>query len=796
MNGWMTTAAVLAMSMLFAAQAVAVEPKAEPVDPEQIPASRYLRVQDGQLWAEGERQRYWGTTGIHFARSNIEPGDSPEVRSQKVEQARASTRILLDRFEDLGFNALRTGVGFYDADASFEPGDGSLMDDVNHFVALAGERGFRIWINAFNRIGEVTPDDVDILDEPETAESWRAAIEEAGGAMNLRNNPARIWDPRLEALAIQRMQAIANHYNPYTGLRWADDPTFVVWELSNEEWWISRMLTGSWQQLPAYFRNQLVARWNQFLLEKYGNEAALVQAWEGLLEGESLSQGTVLFLPMTGATSAEVAINDAGAHAAEALRTLAQEYGPDDFVEQRGRDVLEFLTKLIITHKQAEADAVKPLGRSLSTSPMIYDTGIGYRIQEQYLHQQADAVAHDAYVNGVGADRWDQVEQAEDELGRMLAELSARAVEPNDGRWINWLRKPPGIAEGVPWLEHNRTPNMPYFVYETNIQQPAKYRADFPLRIGALAAIQDWDFVVWHYFGDGSMNELATTERPFDKPMDITTGWHPQGYHFTYDEVQAAMMRAAAIMFRHQHFEPAQHPTVYLYGRDTLYDPDSMPYGRSYGQRGMNMLGTVYEHGVRLWIDPAMQADAVIGPEVTYEQRWTHNPFQPTQQIRFDREKGYLWQDAPAAVAFTGMMAEVGDTLAFDNGVTLEEVSIHNPEGIYEPIDEDEKYIAFALSSLDDRPLAEAERISLSLVSTSFNTGFRLGEGDEQPTVRGELPVLVARVAGTVHSDAIDGMRYTLYDWHMEPIGEGVVEGAALHIPNDQPVFVIELTRE
>ena len=32
--------------------------------------------------------------------------------------------------------------------------------------------------------------------------------------------------------------------------------------------------------------------------------------------------------------------------------------------------------------------------------------------------------------------------------------------------------------------------------------------------------------------------------------MDNTTGWHPQGYHFTYDAVQNSMMRAAAHMFR------------------------------------------------------------------------------------------------------------------------------------------------------------------------------------------------------------------------------------------------------
>ncbi|MEX0654642.1 MAG: hypothetical protein WD534_09115 [Phycisphaeraceae bacterium] len=791
----LVTLALTVGSLHCAAQTI--EPKPEPVDPASIPERDYLVVQDGQLWSDGQRQRYWAVIGKLYPSSGVQDGDSPEQVAEKVRLQREGTDLLLDRFEDLGFNAMRLWAGFSDPDARFTPGDGSGMDSANYFIARAGQRGFRIWMAGLNAVGQARPEDVDVIDDPDTVAAWQAAIEDAGGAMNLRNNPARIWDERLEALAIERMQTAANQYNPYTGLRWADDPTLGIWELSNEEWWVSRMVGGSWQNLPAFFRNQLIARWNGFLRDKYSDDAALAAAWDGLLPGESLAQETVLLAPMTGTTDAQVSINDAGAHAVAALEALEQAYSRDDFAEQRGRDVLEFFTGLIVTHKQREAAAIKPLGRSTRLSPMIYDTGIGYRIQEQYLHQHADAVAHDAYINGMGNDRWDRVDEAEDELGRMLAELEAMAVEPNENRWINWLLKPPGIAQGVPWLEHNKAPGMPYLVYETQIQQPAKYRADFPLRLAALASIQDWDWVCWHYFGDGSLDAIASTERPFERPMDITTGGHPQGYHYTYDQVQSATLRAAGHLFRNRLLEPTEHPTVFMYGRDKLYDPDSMPYGRSYGTLGMNMLGTVYEHGVRLWIDPNLPTSTVVGPQVTYEDRKTHNPYQPTDQITFDWEAGILRFDAPGAAAFAGLMSNVGDTLRFDAGdVTLRDVHIANDEGIYEPIEADHKYIAFALHSHDGQPLSEAQHVSLSLVSTSFNSGFAIGN-DEQPTQRGELPVLHARVAGTIEAPAIDGMRYTFYDWHLQPIGSGVVENGVLHVPNDteQPIFVIELQR-
>lgn len=618
------------------ASAAALKPLAEPLDPQSIPESDYVVVRDGQLHSGGQRQRYWAAVGKLFARSQVKPNDDPNQRREKIRIAREGTDRLIRRFHDLGFNAVRMWEGFIEDDSSYTPGDGSAQDDVDYFIACAKAAGLKIWVAGFNRVGHAVAADVDIIADPSTADAWRNAVEGAGGTIKLRNNPARIWDPRLEAVAIRQMTNVATHFNPYTGLRWCDDPVFAVWELSNEEWWVRRMLSGSWQSVPAFFRNQLIDRWHAFLLGKYGSEAALVRAWGGLLPGESLVQGTILFAPMDKPSPTGVSINDASDHAVAALQAMEQAYDRDDFAPQRGSDVLEFLTGLVIAHKLREAAAIKALGRSTQLSPMLFDTGIGYRIQSQYMHQFADAIAHDAYVNGVGRDRSDQIDQAKNELERMRSLLSAERMAGEEGRWVNWLLKPPGISQGVPWLEHNRAPGKPFLCYETQIQQPAKYRADFPLRLAALAATQDWDWVCWHYFGDNSLDEIALHERPFDRPMDITTGGHPQGYHYTYDEVQSSMMRAAGYAFRHGAYAPAAQPTLFLYGRDSLYDAASIPYGGSYGKLGMDMLQTTYEHGVRLWIDPGRKTDAVVGQRVTFEQRHTHNPYRPTDQITFN----------------------------------------------------------------------------------------------------------------------------------------------------------------
>lgn len=763
------------------------------------PAREYVTVKDGQLVLDGERQRYWAVIGKVYNTPKLTPKDSSSDRETKIRDAKKGTDVLVQRFLDLGFNATRLwGV----AGVDYKKGDGSTADSVDYFVFKAKERGLKIWTAGLNRVGDADPEDVGIINDPATAEAWKAAVAEAKSIPNskgkavdvfpLSKNLARIWDPRLEALAISRMKTLATHRNQYTGLRWCDDPVFAVWELSNEEWWMRKMVGGQWQKYPPFFKNQLIAQWNDWLGKKYSDDTRLKAAWKGLLPGEGLEKGSILFAPMAGTTASASSLNDANETARLSLEGLKQEVSRADFDPQRGSDVIEFLLEIQIAHKKREADAVKSWGRSTQLSPLVYDTGIGYEIQSQYMHQQADVVAHDAYVNGTYRKVVEPAPATATELQKMQSVLESERKATNAAPWVNWLLKPPGISQGVPWLEHNRVAGKPFFCYETQIQQPAKYRADFPLRIAALASIQDWDFICWHYFSAG--DDTGTSERPFDRPMDISTGSHPQGYHFTYDEVQSAMMRSAAWIWRTQSLAPAASPTQFIFGRKSLHNPASMDYAGSYGISGMDMFLTTYQYGVRISIDPTREDDQVIGPVVKFADRATHNPFTPTPQIEFDWKKGFLAFDAPGSVAFTGLLTKVGGKVTFKNGVTLQDVKIDHPTGIFSADEAGEKYISFALHSLDGEPLAKCKAASVSLVSTSFNTGFSIG-AIGTPTIAGKLPVLVARVGGTILAPALDCMSYTFRDWHMKPLGKGKISGGKLTIPAGLPIFAVELKR-
>ncbi|NJO69603.1 MAG: hypothetical protein HC830_10245 [Bacteroidetes bacterium] len=703
----------------------------------------------------------------------------------------------------MGFNSVRFWDGFIDV--QYKKGDGSSADCADYFVSEAKKRGFKIWVAGMNRTGKITANDVGIIDDPDTEKAWSRAVTEIMQANNqskdgweLRNNPAVFWDARLETLATVNKQKIAQHFNQHTGLRWCDDPVFGIWELSNEEWWIRRMLSGSWQKLPDFFRQELFAKWHQFLLEKYKTQVNLEKVWGQLLPGENLNSKTILFAPMAKATPTGISLNDANQQAIEAVRAMKQEYNPEDFPKARGEDVLEFLVNMHVGFKKRQATAIKKLGRSTRLSPFVFDTGIGYEIQSQYLQQSADAVAHDAYVNGTGPDlktAMAKLEGVTNTLERNRLMLEAERQSSNEGPWVNWLLKPPGISQGVPWLEHNRVEGKPYLVYETQIQQPAKYRADFPLRIAALASIQDWDWVTWHYFGDGSLDNAGNTENPFEKKLDITTGSHPQGYHFTYDEVQTSLMRAAGYIFTQHAWQQAPNPTTFIYGLKSLYDPHSMNYGHSYGQAGMNMLQTVYEYGARIKIDTTRSDDQVIGPVVQFEERLTHNPYRPTDELVFNWKKGYFKADAPIAVAFTGSV-QSGGKLTWGN-IYMSNITVCNPKGAFDPLDPGKPWLAVSIYSLDGKPLAVTTSAGISLGSTSYNSGYLMGgQGNGLPAKEGTLPVLTTRIGAKFKIPGFAGANYIMHNFNGQIIDKGMLNSKGEFIlKSNQPVWYIELKK-
>jgi len=757
--------------------------------------SDYVHVgPDGKLHCKGQRVRYWGYIGFPEPPAIDVPGTHPDFQT-KLAKARANIDLMVNRIHDLGFTLVRNWYGHVGTE-SYAVGDGSYYDLLAYYFFKLDQHGIRIWESALNDVGGIGADAVTAINEPASAAAWTAAQQELmksnnGQPIGLRctfgavPQIVKAWDPRWEETAIQRMQQAATWPNHYKGgLRLCDDPQVVVWELSNEEIWYTGIFNGGWQHLPSFFRNQLLTRWQPFLADKYHTDAELTKAWQGLLPGESLTGGSVLLAPLAGGTPATTAINDTNPQAQAMLHGLKAQYTRDDFARARGADVLEFMCSLWISHKQREMARLKTWGRSTKLSPTLWDCGNCYQVQAAWMFQHSDAVGACAYVKGMGYD----------------------ATTKRYPFWSG-LESPPRMCWDIPWLEGSSMPGKPTFVYETQIDNRTKYRAEFPARIAALGAIQDWDIVNWHAFG---LQYDAAKPEPFAQPLQI--GHDYLGYG--NDEVQLAAMKTAATVFTHGLLAPPAKPTVFTVGKRTLYDPASMDYGRSYGDLGKRVIPTTYRYGLRVQVDPTMDDDRIDGPSVN-SGVFEPNPVRPTPQIEYDWQAGHLRFDAPAVKSYVGFFGARTTPVEFADGTRFSDVSVMNPVGIAYPVTPDERYVAITLVAQDGLPLTTSKRLLLSAVSTSFNTGYGLdlahgagGMFDQGPAATppqeffgayptpGTTPVLVARVSATITCAALKGLRYTYRDWHMRDIGHGVLATGAFTLPANQPIFTTELTRE
>jgi len=760
---------------------------------------------DGHLMQGGQRQRYWGFIGFIAGDAGCIPGDDAPTLARKVAKRRADVDLMVQRIDDLGFNLIRswegtfsagpTGLPPFIAQRDYTPGDGSNADMIAYYFSQLDRRGIKIWMSSMNSLGTVSPDDAAIIADPATEANWKAALQteakKHGGRIPLRSdfgNLVRYFDPRVEALILTRYAQAASFPNRYkNGLPLADDPQIVVWEQTNEEFPFRAFFNGYWQNLPPFFKDELLNRWQTFLHDKYKTDAALLKAWRFLLPGESIEgNGSVVLAPLANPVNAAAAVNDTNPEVLKRMRALKQQYSRADFVEQRGQDVVEFFTSLMAAHKQRFTAAIHAMGKSCRFAPCVQDSGNPYQIQSSYLAQLGGVTSTCTYVKGMGYD-------------------------PTTERYpfYSALEAPPRLCWDVPWVEQSKMIGLPSLIYETQIDTRTKYRAEYPWRIAAAMAIQDMDIVCWHAYSNG---KDSANPHPFDEPLGI---WHDY-LQYSGDEVQLSAMKAAAQVFIHSSLKAPAHPTVITFGRRSLYDPASMDYGRSFGDLGKSIVPTCYRYGVRLKIDPTRDDDHVDGPTIRPDV-YEPNPVCPTDQIQYDWQRGHLLLDSPAASAYVGFFAKLGkSTITLPNSdVRFSQVTIVNPPGTPYPVKEDEQYVSLAVVSRDGLPLAQCSRALISAVSTSFNTGYKLdltksSKGMRQdgpdntppkefwgawPSEPGTTPVLVSRVGVTVQCPGLAGMHYTFRDWNMQPLDSGVIKEGKLVIPADRPIFIVECTR-
>jgi hypothetical protein len=726
-------------------------------NPASLKPGDYVTIKNGHLHFKGKRLWIWsGQWGMD---SSLTHADIDRE---------------LARFVDHGFNGWRCLWWEREVSQDYVPGDCSVWDRRDYLVAALGRKGVFFWCDLLNSC-RISPDKVGVIDDLTTADSWANAVKQMAGDRGyvLINEclPA-VWDERCRRIYFDYMRRCINHRNPYNGLTYGEDPTIFCWELTNEEWWIMRMLWGNHLRLPEFFQRSLYDKWNSWLRDKYDTETKLRSAWGGLLDGESLNKKTVMLLPLLG----EAKVTDMARALGLNVHGERLSYKPSDFSKARAADVVEFLVKLHVDYKNDCAREFRSLGRKGLGSqivPLVYDTGYSGAVLPLYGQYFGDATAVGVYAD-------------------------MRSYDPSEPTFpfVSGLNKPPNLHG---WLNNRRVAGKPAFVYENMTFNPQKYRAEWIYRLLAWLAIQDYDVVDFHYYGHPLPLPDIPNSHPSHALQYVVPGYEWNGTVMRQDEVMMSAVRVAAETFKQGYLKPAPNPTVVTLGRDTLWSLDGI-YGGPFADSSES---TVFVNGFRWAFDVNQKRDSVKGKLITQEELSRMPVVKPTNQIAYRWKQGIMVIDDGRVKALAGFVPR---NYSFSGGLTVSGIHVNTPKAMPFQI-EGERYVCLGIVSADGRELSKSARALISAVNTSFNHGFSMdlakmaSDTDyafglaRSITNRGDLPVVVGRVGLTLQAPWLMGRRYRMLDFNGRVLAEGRIGASGLVIPSDRPIYVIELLR-
>lgn len=712
-----------------------------------IPAdSDFVKIVDGHFSVNGRRLKLWGSQSSPL-------GDTPAAIDREVEQ-----------YRKLGFNLYRSISVSSRVPMNYTRGDGSRMDLQDYtFAAIAKSGGYN-WVDVMNNL-RITSADVDVIDDPlVNRDDWLAAM---AGKELVPTSVQLMWDARTQAVFLNHIDTLMEHVNQYNGLRYADDPSIALIELLNEQWWMPTMLAGgALAELSPVLVKPLLLKWNQWLVEHYKDTAGLQRAWGSLLPGESLEESTVLLQPLRGRAALP-----------QMAAVLGINVDPNKSKEMesatnraRAADVVHFLTDLEINFKTKAMERLRSHAsapdKGAAVVPVLFDTGASYSPQAAYTDSFGSAFAFASYPTMIDTDR-------------------SKPTFP----WYAPLAEPPTLGN---WMNQNKIEGVPGVIYETMPFQPGKYRAGYPLRIAAFAAVQDLDVVDWHFYAAHSYGKDAV---PLQMP---NTNHYWNSVIFGGDEVMLASMKLASTIFLHGDLQPPAKPTVLVVGRDILYNPDASNW-----EPVIKYLApTSMQFGLRLRFDPKSPKSYFIGRN---GEKYA-DVVRPTPEITYQWKQGRLIIDSPRVRLLAGFAPE---NFQFKSGEKLQDITLDIPEGT-PYVRENERFVCFAICSQDDKPLAESDDIVAMAVSTSWNTGFKLDADKFDAAMKkrphgplaaavsiepGTMPVLVTRVGWTLSAPWLAGMTAERYDFSLETYRTEGLDGPSLQISADEPLFFVNLKR-
>lgn len=620
----------------------------------------------GLAFADGTRTRFWGV--------NAQPPATPEL------MARQAAFLAKHGVNLVRLHPVQAVVGL------LSPGeDGALgldearLDRLDRwFAALKAEGIYSAWSPVYPHV--ITPHDgypADLYAELPDRGAGKSSSGMVGFVRELQDAEWR-W-----------LRAVLDHENPYTGLRYADDPALAIVETHNEDsvFWhapLNDLAAGT--RFPLHTA-VLKRGWASWLRDRYADDGALLAAWGPVGTGSR---------PGDGLANDAMAIYGAWEMEAD---------GPH-FVKAERRRMGDFIRYLAETQRayyarrDAELRSVGYAGVTVSTAWQA--GGPAADAANLWTDTAAEAIDRHAYVGG-GA--------------------GGHGIAPGSVDTFTHLSEP---GRGLLAVGFQQAEDWPFFLSEWNANAPTQWRAEaIPLVALYGMGLGGWDAAMHFTLGDavrmgGGWPELRTyvTETPLVMGQFPALALAVHRGDIAEGDIVAARRIGLADVFS---------------GRDAFTQPIAgLDYVPPLPGGGLAAPWEALAMGrVTAALADGLPASTRADWDALRDPR-TGTVASTTGELSWDPARRHVLVRSPRTAGVVGFAAGT----PIDLGMAV--VDLRTP------------YASLLFTSLDDRPLVESRHVLLTALARDRQTGAAYSDAGDRLLDLGGPPLLLEPVQASI----------------------------------------------
>jgi uncharacterized glyoxalase superfamily protein PhnB len=627
---------------------------------------------DGHFYfADGTRARFFGTNVVGR-------GCSPE----KDQAPTIAARLAKYGVNMLRFHAFDNTAGkLIDySQGNSQTLDAETLDRLDFFFAELKKKGIYIYMDLLDYRQFRSADGV--KDGDQFTRNWQGSMKGAS-----------IFDERMIELQKDYATKLLTHRNPYTHLRYVDDPALAVVEITNENSVFYFFRTAD-LSLPSH-RAELTRRWNRWLLARYRDRAALAQAWADAMD-------RLVLLPEEDPTAGTVVLPFA---MADRLRPDDPKRALDPLVaEGRIRDLYRFFVEIQRHYYGTMHAHLQQIGVRV---PVAGTNQTFFVADSRVEAEMNDFISRNQYWRHPNVQAKPPTFNNEPML---RVDIPSQRNPLSDIAGTSVAGKPQAVAEfNFPW--------------------PNEYRCEGWLMSTAYACLQDWDLFLLFSF-DAQDPRLA-----FFKSQSDPARW--------------GEFPTLALMFHRRDVAPGRSEVHVVYTPQDVDTPrPDNRYAKATNYRFLTFitkvrnvfLRDVYRGTGAVVLASGPSADAKVEsaakvirlPQRPWEQ-WLHPEFveaarkldlpgydrmdptgkrldSDTGELSLDYGRGLLTIDTPRTQGAVGYLGAAG---AIDLGALRIEAAT--------------EFAAITATSLDGQPLGRSRRVLLTSVARAEHTGQAYG---------------------------------------------------------------------